>query len=84
MAAGLLIAGSVHAAKSLAVRPAVTATTGGAANAPVSILEDVVATILSIASVIVPVLVACMLVIITSFIIWRWWRKANRQKATNS
>lgn len=84
MGAGLLIAGGVHAAKSLAVRPAVTATTGGAANAPVSILEDVVATILSVASIIVPVLVACMLVIITSFVIWRWWRKANKQKAASS
>jgi len=81
MSAGLLIAGGVHAAKSLAVRPAVTAASGGAANAPVSILEDVVATILSILSVIVPVLVACMLIVITSFIIWRWWRKANKAKA---
>ncbi len=83
MAAGLLIAGGVHAAKSLAVRPAVTATTGGVANTPVSILEDVVATILSIMSIIVPVLMACMLIIITSYIIWRWWRKANRLKAAN-
>src|SRR5512139_3868478 len=30
LAAGLLVAGSVHAVKSAAVRPAVTATTGGA------------------------------------------------------
>lgn len=84
MAAGLLIAGGVHAAKSLAVRPAVTAATGGVANTPVSILEDVIATILSILSVVVPIIIACMLVIITAFIIWRWWRKANQQKAASS
>ena len=80
MAAGLLIAGSVHAVKSLAVRPAVTATTGGAANTPVSILEDVVATILSILSVVVPILVACILIIITAYIIWHLWRRANRKQ----
>ena len=40
LASGLLIAGGVHAVKSAAVRPAVTATTGGAGNVPVSIAED--------------------------------------------
>jgi hypothetical protein len=38
IAAGILLAGGVHAVKSVAVRPAVTATTGGAGNIPVSIL----------------------------------------------
>ncbi len=52
LAAGLLIAGSVHIVKSAAVRPAVTATTGGAANIPVSILEDVLSTVLSLLSVV--------------------------------
>ena len=41
LACGLLVAGSVHVAKSAAVRPVVTATTGGAGNVPVSIAEDV-------------------------------------------
>lgn len=80
LAAGLLIAGGVHAVKSLAVRPAVTATTGGTANTPVSILEDVVATILSILSVVVPILVACLLVVITAYIVWLLWRRANRRQ----
>ena len=40
------MAGSVHAVKSLAVRPAVTATTAGAGNVPVSIAEDLVSTAL--------------------------------------
>src|SRR3989337_3990592 len=37
---GLLVAGSVNAVKTLAVRPAVTVTTGGAGNVPVSMAEE--------------------------------------------
>jgi uncharacterized membrane protein len=40
LACGLIVGGSVHAVKSGAVRPVITATTGGAGNVPVSILED--------------------------------------------
>jgi len=78
LACGLLVAGSVHAAKSFAVRPAVTATTGGAGNIPVSILEDIISTVLSILSVVVPVVIAVVLILITSWIIWVMWRRANR------
>ena len=80
MVAGLLIAGGVHAAKSVAVRPAVTATTGGAGNVPVSIMEDIISTILSILSIIIPVLIAAVVIVITAFIIWWLWRRANRQQ----
>ena len=80
LACGLLVAGSVHAAKSLAIRPAVTATTGGAANTPVSIMEDVISTILSILAVIVPVVIAIVLIMVTSWIIWLMWRRANRMR----
>jgi len=76
--AGLLVAGGVHAAKSLAVRPAVTVTTGGAGNVPVSIMEDVISTVLSILSVVIPVLVAMFVILFTSWIIWLLWRRANR------
>ncbi|MCX6070633.1 MAG: DUF4126 domain-containing protein, partial [Chloroflexi bacterium] len=75
--AGLVIAGSVHATKSLAVRPAITATTAGAGNVPISFLEDVVATGLSILAVIVPVLVAALIIVITAYIVWWLWRRAN-------
>jgi len=75
---GLLVAGGVHAVKSAAVRPAVTAATGGAGNVPVSMLEDFISTVLSILSVVVPVVIACILILLTSWIIWRWWRKANQ------
>ncbi len=80
MAAGLLIAGGVHAAKSVAVRPVVTATTGGAGNVPVSILEDIVSTVLSILAIIIPVIIAAIIILITSFIVWWLWRRANREE----
>ena len=70
MAAGLFIAGGVHAVKALAVRPAVTATTAGAGNVPVSILEDVISTVVSLISVILPVLVAAVLVLAGILMIW--------------
>jgi len=72
---GLLIAGGVHATKTLAVRPAVTATTAGMGNVPVSILEDVISTVLSILSIVVPVLIACIFIIITSWIIFRMLKR---------
>lgn len=78
LGAGLLIAGSVHAVKAAAVRPAVTAATAGAGNIPVSILEDVVSTGLSILSVVVPVVIACFFVTFTAWVVWLLWRRAHR------
>jgi hypothetical protein len=74
---GLMVAGSVHAVKSVAVRPAVTATTAGAGNIPVSIAEDLISTIVSILSIVVPVFIACLLILLITWIIWRLWRRAN-------
>ena len=51
---GLILAGAVHMVKSTLIRPAVTATTAGAANIPVSIAEDLVSTLVSILSIAVP------------------------------
>lgn len=79
MIAGLLIAGGVHAAKSVAVRPAVTATTGGAGNVPVSILEDVVSTILSVLAIVIPVLIAAIVILFVTWLIRRLWRRANQK-----
>jgi len=83
MAAGILVAGSVHAVKSVAIRPAVTATTGGAANVPVSIMEDVASTVMSILAVVIPVLFAMFVILFTSWVIWLLWRKANRMRAVS-
>lgn len=76
MAAGLLTAGAVHAVKSIAVRPAVTATTAGAGNVPVSIMEDAVATFLSVMAVVLPILAAAIVIFILVLICWWLWRKA--------
>jgi hypothetical protein len=76
--AGLLISGSVHVAKSAAIRPAVTATTGGVGNVPVSIAEDLLATVLSILAVVIPVIIAALIVLVTAWLIWLLWRRANR------
>ncbi|MDZ4159961.1 MAG: DUF4126 domain-containing protein [Anaerolineaceae bacterium] len=77
LALGLLIAGGVHTVKAAAFRPAVTAVTGGAGNVPVSILEDIVSTVVSILAIVVPVFITCVLIVVTSWILWRWWRRAR-------
>jgi len=77
--AGLIIAGGVHSVKSLAVRPAVTATTGGVGNVPVSIAEDITSTVLSILAVVIPILIGIVLVLLTTTLIWWFWRRANRE-----
>lgn len=70
MALGLLVAGSVHGIKTLVVRPAVSATTAGAGNVPVSMLEDGVATVVSVVSIVVPVIVGIALVAVGAWMIW--------------
>ena len=79
LAAGLLVAGTVHVAKAGALRPAVTATTGGAGNVPVSIAEDIISTVLSIVAVILPILIGTLLVVLAAFIIYWLYRRANRE-----
>jgi uncharacterized membrane protein len=79
LACGLLVAGTVHVAKAGAVRPMVTATTGGVGNIPVSIAEDVVSTILSILAIILPVLIGTLLVVLVAFIIYWLYKRANRE-----
>ena len=77
---GLLVAGSVHTVKAAALRPAVTATTGGAGNVPVSIAEDIVATVLSILSIVLPILVAIFAILFIVLIVWWLRRRANRKR----
>jgi hypothetical protein len=80
IAAGLLVAGSVHAVKAAAVRPAITATTGGTANVPVSILEDVVSTVLSVLSIVLPIVVGIILLILAIWIVWWLTRRSMRNR----
>ncbi|MFW5713899.1 MAG: DUF4126 domain-containing protein [Brevefilum sp.] len=79
IAAGLLVAGSVHAVKAAAVRPAVTATSGGSANIPVSILEDVISTTLSVLSVVLPIVVGIVLLLLAVWVIWWLTQRTMRQ-----
>jgi len=79
MAMGLLIAGSVHTVKAAAVRPALTATTGGAGNIPVSILEDIASTLISILAIIIPVIIAALIILVTTTILWWFWRVKKRK-----
>jgi large-conductance mechanosensitive channel len=80
LACGILIAGSVHTVKSAIIRPAVTTTTAGLGNIPVSLAEDVVATFTSILAVILPfALGAFVLVMLIGFQAWRRKRAKKQQ-----
>ena len=81
IAAGLLVAGSVHVVKSAVVRPVLTATTGGVADAPVSVLEDIIAIMISVLAVILPIVLGIVLLLLAVWIIW--WLTA-REKRVNS
>ena len=83
IAAGVLIAGGVHLVKSVAIRPVVTATTGGTGNIPVSVAEDLTSTLVSIVSVVVPVVIAILLCLITAWIILRMWRRAKKSSPSS-
>ncbi len=81
MACGLLVAGSVHLAKSAVVRPVVTATTAGAGNVPVSIAEDLTSTVVSFLSVLVPVAIVVIIVLVIILLLW-WWARRRRSAAS--
>ncbi len=75
---GLLTAGAVHVTKSAIVRPAVTATTGGVANPVVSVVEDLIALLLSVVAVVLPVLISAFIILFTALILWWLWRRGAR------
>ncbi|OQY90733.1 MAG: hypothetical protein B6D38_03095 [Anaerolineae bacterium UTCFX1] len=78
LAVGLFVAGTVHVVKAGALRPAVTATTAGAGNVPVSMAEDITATMLSIVAIVLPVLIGTLIIVLGAFIIYWLYRRANR------
>jgi len=81
LACGLLVAGGVHLAKSAVARPMVTVATGGAANTPVSVAEDVASTAVSVASVLMPILVAVLVGLIILVLLWWWARPGPKTKS---
>jgi hypothetical protein len=84
LSAGLLVAGGVHAVKSVAVRPTVTATTAGAGNVPVSVAEDIIATILSILAVVIPVMISIILIFIAAWLFWWIWQRSRKERYPNA
>lgn len=77
--AGLFVAGSIHAVKSVAVRPLVTATTAGMGDPIVSFIEDILATLVSVLSVVMPILMLIVLVLVIWWIVtWLGNRKRAR------
>ena len=79
--AGLLVAGTVHAVKSVVVRPAITATTAGLGEAPVSFLEDGISTVLSVLSIALPSVVGVILILLAILIIWWLVRRSSRVRS---
>jgi hypothetical protein len=80
MACGLLIAGSVHTAKATA-RPVITATTGGLGNPVVSVVEDIVAAVTTVLSILAPVLMAVFIAAL-AYLAYRWLRRRRLQRAS--
>ena len=80
LGAGVLVSGTVHTVKSAAVRPAVTATTGGAGNVPVSVAEDVFATFLSIIAIVVPILITFIVIMVSALVVWLIYRRGKRKE----
>ncbi len=74
--AGIVVAGSTHVARS-AIRPIVTAATGGTGNVVLSVIEDGVAFVLSFLAIMLPV-VALVGVVVLAFVIFRAYRHAAR------
>jgi hypothetical protein len=79
LAAGLLVAGTVHVAKAGVVRPIVTATTGGTANIPVSLAEDAASTVVSFLAILTPIIVGTLLIVLLAFVFYWLYRRAERQ-----
>lgn len=69
--AGLLVSGGVHAVKALAVRPAVNAVTGELGNVPASMAEQATSIVVSVLSILIPVVIACILILVTTIIVTR-------------
>lgn len=81
LAAGLLIAGTVHVAKAGVMRPAVTSVSGGTANVAVGLVEDVAAISVSLIAVLIPVIIGIVFIPLLALVIWLLLRRANRNSA---
>jgi hypothetical protein len=80
LVAGLILAGSVHTAKG-AVRPFVTATTGGTGNWFVSLVEDIVAFFVSLLAILLPILAGLIAVALAVWLFRVYRRRQQRSVA---
>ena len=75
MALGILAAGTVHSLKATA-RPIVTGSTMGIANPVVSLVEDVVALVVTVLAILMPLVIVAFLV---GLVVW-WWQQRLRRR----
>ncbi len=83
LAAGVLVAGGVHAVKASA-RPVINAVSGGTGAPVVSTVEDVGAATVSVMAIVWPVLAALVVVAAVAFTLWavsRWRSARARRRA---
>ncbi len=78
LAAGLILAGGVHATK-VAARPVVTAVTAGTGNWLVSIVEDAVSFFVSLLSILLPLLAGIVALALIIFAVRRYRRRKKRR-----
>lgn len=74
--AGLILAGGVHTTKGV-VRPAVTTTTAGTGNWFVSLVEDIIAFVVSVLSLLVPLIMSVLLILVLGYIL-SWFIRRRR------
>ena len=79
LAAGLLLAGGVHATK-MVVRPAVTATTAGTGNWVVSLVEDILSFFMSLMALLVPLLGVLVVIALMLLVVWYYQRRRQQKK----
>jgi len=79
IALGIIVAGSVHAVKTVAIRPTVTAATGSAGNIPISVAEDATSTTVSVLSVVAPIVVVCLLAAFFSWALWFFFLRSPEE-----
>ncbi|OLV17620.1 DUF4126 domain-containing protein [Deinococcus marmoris] len=79
LALGVIVAGGVHATRTV-VRPVATATTGGLANPMVSTLEDGTSLLLSLLAVFVPILAVLLLTTVIFVGYHLWTRRRGRRR----
>ena len=85
LAAGVLIAGGVHAVKASA-RPVINAATGGVGAPVVSTAEDVGAAGVTVMAFVLPLLTFLVVVAGVAFAVWAIlrWRRSRAEKRTNT